>query len=848
MNQETTAAAMTAGEMNSQSSGRNSLRRKRDLLPVNVKQEYLEELVGSNPESRNWKGIAIALLVILVVCGLVVLSVVLLTPESKFPVIPNVNLTDIMEEKWKIDEGIWRGSNLVYKDQEGNVVMMTSPDDVPRMLITGKTLKHNGIVDYKISNNGRYALLIYNKVPIYTYSCNASHYIYDIETRTKEQLLHDETVSVFQYADFTPNGKAILYSLNGDLYLKQDSGRKKLTSGGILGVYQNGMTDWVYGEEVLQSSTALWWSPNGQYLAYATFDDRNVHDSYVTEYDSDNTIYKKTIKYKYPKAGYPNPVVSIHSIDMKTLDQVTFIKPTLHGERLDTFNSLTWLNDDELLITWSNRTMTASVTQQCFSNISTCMDNVLRRTVPPKNEEPNTKAGWLNNLNQPSLPSGNSAVFFHILPNDHGGKGEFSHLAMVNKTQKPSKVRFLTDGNWEVTKLLHYDATKRLVYYISNEQHSGSRHVYRVNISGVRKCITCSVNISSLSSANDNEDLTCGGKKRCLYYDASFGNSSDWFMIRCLGPCLPFSGIIRTNAQNFSNTMISVIQPSIQSLAHMIVPLARYETIYSNGIAIKTKLLIPASLHAGKRPLVFFKNDVGSQTVDFKFQVGLASYIVRSMGAVVAFVDGRGSGYNGDRLQQSIAEKPGNLEIEDMKAVIEYLKPEENIDTENVGIVGTSGYGGYTAILALTHPEFICAVARSPVVDWKLYTSFGSERILGSPGKNSLLYQKNNMIHQIEEIADSRLRVYQGLQDKKVNMQQSVLLERAAMLSDLSLEAVEVQYYPSSPTFSNEARKIELNVYKSISLFLRNCLFGNSEAGKRQLDLLKASYGKTTQN
>lgn len=38
----------------------------------------------------------------------------------------------------------------------------------------------------------------------------------------------------------------------------------------------------------------------------------------------------------------------------------------------------------------------------------------------------------------------------------------------------------------------------------------------------------------------------------------------------------------------------------------------------------------------------FSRDDVGSQTVDFKFQVDIATYIVTNIGAVVFFVDGRG--------------------------------------------------------------------------------------------------------------------------------------------------------------------------------------------------------------
>jgi hypothetical protein len=38
----------------------------------------------------------------------------------------------------------------------------------------------------------------------------------------------------------------------------------------------NGMADWLYEEEILQSPQALWWSRNGQMLAFLTIDNRLV--------------------------------------------------------------------------------------------------------------------------------------------------------------------------------------------------------------------------------------------------------------------------------------------------------------------------------------------------------------------------------------------------------------------------------------------------------------------------------------------------------------------------------------------------------------------------------------------
>jgi dipeptidyl aminopeptidase len=38
----------------------------------------------------------------------------------------------------------------------------------------------------------------------------------------------------------------------------------------------NGVADWLYEEEILQTAQAIWWSLDGQYLSFLTIDNRQV--------------------------------------------------------------------------------------------------------------------------------------------------------------------------------------------------------------------------------------------------------------------------------------------------------------------------------------------------------------------------------------------------------------------------------------------------------------------------------------------------------------------------------------------------------------------------------------------
>ena len=111
-----------------------------------------------------------------------------------------------------------------------------------------------------------------------------------------------------QHAQFIPGG-GIVFVKDNDIFYK--SGVKSslvtaLTRTGERGTIYNGVADWLYEEEILGQSPAMWPAGDGSRLAYLVFNDSQVElvtlENFGLERSSGGkTNHQENKKLRYPK-------------------------------------------------------------------------------------------------------------------------------------------------------------------------------------------------------------------------------------------------------------------------------------------------------------------------------------------------------------------------------------------------------------------------------------------------------------------------------------------------------------------------------------------------------------------
>jgi len=635
------------------------------------------------------------------------------------------------------------------------------------------------ISGYEFSPNENKLLVYTNKKYRYRRTFTADYYVYDIKRKEIATLSDNGSQEV---PLFSPDSRYIAFARENNLYLKKldFNTESPITTDGQFGSIINGTPDWVYEEE-FEQTRYFEFSPDSKMVAFVRFDESKVPEYsfpvYLNKSKDELNTYPTYSKFKYPKAGENNSVVSVCVYD----DYYKNIKTMKLGEADEDFYipRIKWTNSiDQLAIFKLNRNQN-QLDMYLTNPKSTLSKLILRQTDKYYVDYENIDFTRFASDNQTFIAVSEKDGYRH------------AYQYGINGTV----IKQLTKGNWDLTNIYGFDEKKQILYYQSAEVSPMQRDVYSIDLKGKKTRLT-------------------DGKGT---HNASFNSTLSYFIDNASSLETPNIITLRTNTGALVRVLENNAALSTQFKTLNLPKKEFFNFTTSENIKLNGWMLKPINYDPNKKYPVLQVQYSGpnSQQVLDSWHIDWEYYLA-TQGYVVVCVDGRGTGARGGEFRKCTYEQLNVLETKDQVETAKYLGNQSFIDKDRIGIWGWS-YGGTMSLFCMTTGEkvFKAGIAVAPVTDYRLYDTAYAERFMRRPQENFKGYDKSSALLRADKLQGNLLIIH-GSADDNVHAQNTMLFIDKLVAAD---KQFEMQLY-TDKNHSILGQQTRRHLYTRMSDFL----------------------------
>ena len=531
-------------------------------------------------------------------------------------------------------------------------------------------------------------------------------------------------------AEWNADSRALAYVQDDQLFVDDGQEARRLTT--------DGSREIVYGQSVHRDefgiSKGLFWSPDGQRLAFYRMD-----QSMVKDYPQVN-IFTREASYepdKYPMAGETSHKVTVGIYDLKT-------RRTLYlqaGDPTDRyFTNISWDPDNRTIYMFELNRDQNDCRLVSYDATTGARLKELYRETHDKYVEPQHPIVF--------LPWDASCFIMQ------SQKDGYNHLYLFDKQGK--ELRQITSGRWVVEKILGFDRQHKAVIIESNELSPIQKNLFSVNIATGKRTL-----IDETGDGWHTGQLSASGR----YIRDSYSS-----------PKVPHNISVAETGRKAHTRLLTADDP----WKGYTVPEYSMGTLKAaDGTTdLYYRMVKPVGFDPSKKypTVVYVYGGPHAHNVDARWHYASRSWetYMAQKGYLLFILDNRGSEHRGRAFEQATFRQLGTVEAEDQMQGVKLLQSLPYVDSDRIGVHGWS-FGGFMTITLMTHhPEvFKVGVAGGPVIDWKYYEVMYGERYMDTPQSNPEGYEQASLLRQAKNLK-GKLQVIIGYNDKTCVPQHSL--------------------------------------------------------------------------